>query len=91
MNIYLPAPSFQVHANESWRKCQESPALCRRLGLPEVPVPVPHPKLNSEFPPEEWWLEDNFPIEEVTFQGRSVKLQVGIVCVCVFFVRAERW
>ena len=25
--------------------------------------------------PQKWWLEDNFPIWKVTFQGRTVKLQ----------------
>ena len=28
--------------------------------------------------PEKGWLEDYFPSEKVTFQGRAVKLRVGI-------------
>ena len=35
-------------------------------------------KLNSEFTPEKWCLEDYyFPSEKVTFQGRTVKLWGG--------------
>ena len=32
----------------------------------------------QQFDPEKWWLEDYFPSEKVTFQGRAAKLRVGI-------------
>ncbi len=34
------------------------------------------PKINIA--PEKRWLEDYFPIDKVTFQGRTVKLREGI-------------
>ena len=48
----------------------------RRLLVFDQPSFSTPPKGNIA--PEKWWLGDYFPFGKVTFQGRTVKLQVGI-------------
>jgi len=82
MNIYLPAASFQVHANESRAKMPGESGVVSSFGSTRGAGAGFAPEVEQRVSPWKMWLEDYFPIEKVTFQGRIVKLQVGIVCVC---------